>query len=167
MKGRYFLLWLTLSALILLSGCSRITQGNDVYFAYRSTPFRAEIRGSLDGIAFSAEIGRETADAPLYIRYLSPQAMQGILLYRNGDGKLFVEMDSLSYPLDDSMADGWLRPLKLLFEGTEILNVQKENGSIRLNLPQGELRLMQEGYPLALAGDGITLETVWWERAAK
>ena len=169
MKIRYFLLLLILGSFILCTGCMHVVNGEDLYFSYREAPFRAELRGTLDGIPFSAEIGRDSPIDPndpridVYIKYLTPHAMQDVRLYYDSKSDLYATLEDILYPIDDDTTLGWLRPLELLFSDGELLSIIKEGETFILQLPQGELRLSKDGLPLSARGEQFMFDVIWWE----
>ena len=168
MKNRYFLLCLILGCLISIVGCNRITQGNDLYFSYRETSVRAEIRGQMNGIRFSAEIGKDQTNEGVppvgaYIHYLAPQALQSIHIYSVGNGEFRIESGTLSHAFDESFVEGWIRPLLILFGESEIQKIRKENDVTILTLPQGELQLSSNGQPISFQGEDVSFDILWWE----
>lgn len=169
MKIRYFLLLTALAGIVFLTGCSTLTKGGEAYFSYREKPFRAEVRGTIDGTVYSAEIGRTdtaTHDDPLantYIRYLSPQALTGLTLYVGENGQITASLGELSAPTNTDTVAGWLLPLTLLSECTELISVQKEEETLALHLPQGTLYLSKDGAPTKLQSTNVKIDVVWWE----
>lgn len=167
-KKRYFMLCLILGCLISIVGCNRITQGDDLYFSYRENPFRAEICGQMNGIRFSAKIGKDqiTEGTPLvgaYIDYLTPQALQNIHLYSLGNGDFHIESDTLSNTFGEPFVKGWIRPLLILLKESNIQKIRKESGVTILTLPQGELQLSSIGQPISFHGENISFDILWWE----
>ena len=174
MKWRYVLLWLILGGVLFCTSCNHIQAGTAHYFSYREEIFCAEICGQLNGISFSAEIGRTEAFdetnplANTYIQYLHPTALKGIRLQYDRLGNPCASLDEISYPLTTAdIAQGWLSPLEFLLTDAEILRVTKEKEETVLKLPKAELRLSKEGLPLSLYGEEMEIKTVWWQAKAR
>lgn len=154
---------LLLCALFSLAACNKGSTGS--YFSYRKNDFHAEIRGELNGISFTAEIGQtDTEDgAILFVTYLSPEALDGLTVTQNGDGEVSVTLGEITP--SGEIAHLLLSPIKALFVGDEILAVQKNaQSTILQTAPDQTLTLSSSHTPLSFSSPSLTFSVLWWEK---
>lgn len=145
-------------------GCNGVERG---YFAYRNTDFRAEIRGTIAGMDFCAEVGREAGKngAETYVRYLAPASLEGLCLRLGADSRVRVSAVGLSGTLVPDAADGLLLPLTLLLDyPNDVREVRKSDGRLTLCLPdEVELTLDESWLPVSVRSPRACFTVVWWE----
>lgn len=164
MKKRLLLLFFALLVIFPLSSCQM--RSTPPYFNFRSREFRAEITGTLHGIAFGAELWLTgTGDeCELYIKYLSPTSLAGICIEQEPDGTCRLSRDGIEYETDKEALAGLLLPLSLLWESDEILRVQKTAQGTELYLDNDlSIVIGDAGYPTYLESPSLTFSTVWWD----
>ena len=167
MKIRYFLLFSIVLASLFPTGCARTSE--QAYFSYADESFHAEICGTLDGIEFSAEIGRDASDSSdfpfsgSWIRYTKPQSAADLTLRYDSNNCPTATLGSVNGTYDESILQGLLRPLHLLLEGGEPMSIRKDRGTTILIMPGYTLLLSENGIPMSVESDSVSLKTVWWE----
>ncbi len=170
MKPQNLILCPVLLVALLVCGCAAPHfSSQKKYFSYRETPFRAEVRGTVGEVTFSAEIGtRKTGEngEPFeeYIRYITPTAAEGIVLNKRSDGTVFLQANDISATVSEEALQGWLFPLTVLLTPTEFERIEQNGKEINLHFSDGTcLTLSDEGIPLRGQTRHATLEVVWWE----
>lgn len=166
MTKRLFLLFFLLFALSSFFSCR--AEGAPPYFHFRDKSFRAEINGTQHGVSFCAEIGQIEREGKmlLYVKYLSPPSLEGILVERDGDGNTRLTRGEIDISTDQKRLSGLLLPLSLLFDEAEIVRVQKTEEGTALLLPDDlSLLLSKKGEPQRVTSPDANFEIVWWEES--
>ena len=167
MNIRYFLLSLFIAMLLFSTGCMKTAEPS--YFSYAKQPFRAEINGTLNGVRFSAEIGKDVPHdqskpfTGIWIRYIEPQSIASLEARYDDKECLMVSIGGISCTCEATSIDGLLRPLQVLLENATPITVQKENGETILTMSDYILKLATNGIPISVEGTAISFKTVWWE----
>ena len=164
------LLVLLVGCLICVVACD--TSGGKNYFAFRDCDFRAEVRGSLNGVGFCAEITMERMgeERRVGVSYLAPESLAGTELSALCDakGEVIGEVEILragkTFSGDGVAFSGLLLPATGWFSPCEIVSVQKSNGRYLLSFSGGELlELREDGRPILLTAEELSMEMVWME----
>ena len=167
MNVRYFLLCLLITAALLATGCTNPSEQS--YFSYAAKPFHAEIRGTLNGVRFSAEIGKDAPYDPnkplagVWIRYIEPQSAATLEIRYDDKECPIATLGEVKCACDEATLQGLLRPLKLLLESPTPMTVRKERGETVLTMEDYTLTLSKEGIPTSVEGARVSIKTVWWE----
>lgn len=153
---------LVVGMLFSLVACNGGSAGN--YFSYRESNFHAEIQGELNGVSFTAEIGRTGAEdaAALYVTYLSPEALNGLTVTQNAGGEVSVSLDGIT-PGTETV-QSLIAPLQALFEGEEILTVQKNGQTTILQTAPDQVLTLSSHTPLSFTSPTLTFTVLWWEK---
>lgn len=156
------------------------------YLAYQSQNFCAELRGTLNGIEFGAQIDIKTINTPksppentedrlenyeIEIRYLSPKELKGILVsvkYDPSTGTLLTtaQLGEISVNIPKERIRGWLRPAEVLLSLSRntLKSVQKNQTGFLLSFEEGiSLTVDPSGRPLSLQSDDISFSVVWFQ----
>ena len=154
---------LILGVLFAATACKDGSTGS--YFSYRESNFHAEIQGELNGVSFTAEIGRTGTEdgATLYVTYLSPEALNGLTVTQNAGGEVSVSLDGIT-PGTETV-QSLIAPLQALFEGEEILTVQKNGQTTTLQTAPDQVLTLSSHTPLSFTSPTLTFTVLWWETA--
>lgn len=154
---RQFLLCLTLSVVLCVTGCGG-KAGGERYFTYRSEGFFCEVRGTVDGVEVRAEI-TYVPKGTSTVHYLAPASLRGLCV-KSADGAARAMLDGLAFAADADTLAGLLRPLTLLTEcPCEVRAVKRTDGKTVLTLSdETALTLSSNGVPLSVAARGVRLE---------
>lgn len=170
MKPKHLFLCLCLFVALPLCGCTTPRfRSQKSLFSYRNVPFRTEVCGTLHGVAFSAVMtNRETGETGESfdgsIRYLTPNAAEGLWIRKRSDGSVLLQTNEISATVSEESLYGLLRPLTLLLTPTEYERIESAENEIRLYLADGAcLTLSRDGIPLRVDASNVTFEIVWWE----
>ena len=155
------LLCALLLALSPLSGCAR---SGDFFAPFRGG-LRAEITGSLRGVALSAQVelsplGEGEACTAGTITFYAPRALAGTVLARDPQGGLTLTAGTLTRPAPQAL--GAL--FDLFPTAGEVCAVSREGD---LTVVTGEgfcFSLDGEGNPAALSGDAAEMQVLSFER---
>lgn len=158
------LLCLLLSVLLL--GCGGAGNANADPTACLRAPFAATVRGTLDGLAFEAEIRHAVTEGQdaLALTFTAPTALEGITLLRQG-GEMTLSLGEIRLPREDG-AEGMAVVLWLFSPDGRVLSVEKNRElgetSAVLTVEGGEARTLTfdtaSGAPRFAESDGVWVE---------
>ncbi len=164
MKIRHFLR-LTVCFVVVFCSCA---SGGGGYFGYRDHAVRGEIRGTLYGVEFCAEITRERDESGAWVLslcFLSPTSLSGLSLCRVGE-EVEVHLGDLEETLSADRVEGLLLPMTLLFESEEDVVAVHRTGELTLLTLPGDMTLTlgADGFPTAVKCPNADFFVVWKER---
>ena len=161
MKRRFFL-FLALF-FVVLAGCA--PQKGDWFAPFRDA-FIADVEGTWNGIAFSAQV---CADAPneegargMTLTFYAPQTLCGTKLSCDERGDLSLSSAGLSLPLAEKAAQGYGALLALFPVAGEVKEITREDGNTRLTGAGFSLLFSADGTPLAAQNAVASVEIVKW-----
>ena len=180
MIRRHFFLVLGLLSLVLLTqSCAPPPN----YLAYKNQNFCAELKGTLNGIEFGAQIdikphnnlstATNTADPlenyEIEISYLAPKELEGIRVSvaRNPNTGILetaAKLGELSVSIPREHIKGWLLPAEslLLLSQEKIESVQKNRQGYSLTFEENTiLEVDQNGKPLSFQSKEISFSVIW------
>ena len=160
MKTRHFLLFVVVLMSLWFVGCAP----EQSRMEYLATGGRAEIRGEMNGVEFSAVIEITQNGEYILVEYLSPDALCGLKLIAQGE-ECQVTLGDVSFVCDVDEVAGFLRPATVLLPYGYANSVQKEGENTLLTFPDGgRITLSQKGEPVSFLRDDIRFDVVWWEK---
>lgn len=147
--------------LFSFSACARVERD---WLSYRRESGTFLLEGNRNGTDFSCEVSHRGGEL-LSIRYLSPDALEGVRVTPISERRYRVERGDLGAELSEAMLlRGLLLPAELfLLRGASLLSVQHlSNGDLlRFSSPyvEGEITvtLTEKGIPRAIASESVTV----------
>ncbi|MBO5931240.1 MAG: hypothetical protein J6Q70_03290 [Clostridia bacterium] len=163
MKTRHFLLLLVVLVSWWGVSCAPLQGGID----YIHSGGRGEVRGSMDGVEFSALITLSQKGEVLQVEYTSPSSLCGLKLRAQGES-CEVALGEVSFVCNTAEVVGFLRPVGVFLPQESAKTVQKQGENTALTYPNGGgLILSPKGEPISFSGEGIDVRVIWWETGAE
>lgn len=159
------LLFACLFAVLGIAGCGKAVPD---YLAYQNEDFSAEVKGTVNGMQFSALISAKMmgdgSGRLLSVSYLGFDPLDGIKIEAYPDGTASLTEDDLTIPSDRASLAGLLSPIELLLTDDEIVSVRKEGELTVVTLPnQINITLSEDDVPVSLSSPAVAFDVVWWE----
>ena len=163
MKTRQFLLLLVVLVSWWGVGCAPLQGSTD----YIHSGGRGEVRGSMDGVEFSALITLSQKGEILQVEYTSPPSLCGLKLTAQGES-CKVTLGEVRFVCNTDEVAGFLHPVSAFLPHGEAKTVQKQGENTVLTYPNGgTLILSPRGEPLSFLGEGIDVRVIWWGTGAE
>ena len=159
MKIRHFLLWIVVGVSLLWAGCTPARSGTD----YLVTGGRGEVTGRMNGLEISAVIELGKNGETLRVEYLTPTALDGMVVTSDGEN-CEVNFGDVSFSCEVTEMSRLLLPATAFLLYGDAKSVQKEGENTVLTYPSGSvLTLSPKGEPISLFSAEIDVCVVWWQ----
>jgi hypothetical protein len=163
MKIRHFLLLVVVVVSSWAVGCAPLRSGED----YLKSGGRAEVRGEMSGVEFSAVVELSENGESVRVEYLAPDALCGMIFLADGN-QCEVRLGDVGFVCNVSEVVGFLRPATAFLPQGEANSVQKVGENTVLTYPtSGTLTLSPKGEPLSLIREDINVQVVWWQKGTE